>query len=524
MKERLLKLGTTRTKKAEKARRRFIKLAEQDGVSKQQVRILSRALGLDMSDVETAALSSDADAVLDIVAELATRPKNGTRDYQLQRHDVVETLADARQQDPGSKSTTYPAGQMRLRVLGTDSQDSQPIGWMSQEREYTLHNEVRKVLHKSKLNVAESWAVALAEGEHLRRMEHVFQKMETFSERTEIVESKSWHDHFPAKYRPLIYSWMTAASKNEKDSLQWFMTELAIAEEQQLRVLPNWLYIENTIRNRMKCLNEKRVELPMSRNSVHSIKNIKLADLPGAGLGGSFSPLSESSSTDDDDYEYDYDDVDDDEDNHQQDDLRNTRTYADFVSLDDKAPVSCAVRLQAFAQILWHNICKSPQRQTFALVSCIFMYTVTLFELLRYFQQKAIENDSQYKCKKPTTVSGNLQLVELWIVYVIFLSGLLRVVVAKKWLKNAAVVLTSAVTVSAIGYFVAKGKCPVDENFAKKCPVDEYLIAALCGPIGALIGILVCIGILWNPPPEHVKGIRDAAREQRAEQLAARGA
>ncbi len=190
--------------------------------------------------------------------------------------DVVKML--------GKPTLDTESGQMRLEVANPDAEGS--LGWISQEKEHMLSNDVRAVLHKSKLNVAAVWAAAYAEGEDLRRMEDVFRKIEDWRRDMDIRQDKRWHQHFPAKLRPAIYSWLTSAPPEETEDLKWFMEELHIAETEQLRVLPciigtsaaNALELSSLPR-RLKCLNQQgsssgsgqnlSVELPMNpRGSV----------------------------------------------------------------------------------------------------------------------------------------------------------------------------------------------------------------------------------------------------------------
>eukprot|EP01043_Picozoa_sp_COSAG02_P074703 COSAG02_NODE_15075_length_1207_cov_0.928700_1_plen_252_part_00 len=105
--------------------------------------------------------------------------------------DVVKIL--------GKPALDTESRQMRLEVANPDAEGS--LGWISQEKEHMLSNDVRAVLHKSKLNVAGVWAAAYAEGEDLRRMEDVFRKIEDWRRDMDIRQDKQWHQHFPAKLR-----------------------------------------------------------------------------------------------------------------------------------------------------------------------------------------------------------------------------------------------------------------------------------------------------------------------------------
>eukprot|EP01043_Picozoa_sp_COSAG02_P007750 COSAG02_NODE_237_length_27732_cov_9.584374_13_plen_455_part_00 len=112
-------------------------------------------------------------------------------DFTLQKDDVVQVVGLPRA-DPDSCSCggTGPCstgghcgGQMRLQVVGPTGD---AIGWISDKKEHVLCDDVRAVLHKSKLNVAQVWAVAHAEAEDFRRAERLFQGIRDFEQITAV--------------------------------------------------------------------------------------------------------------------------------------------------------------------------------------------------------------------------------------------------------------------------------------------------------------------------------------------------
>lgn len=118
-------------------------------------------------------------------------------DFTLQKDDVVQVIGASRA-DPGScrcggaglcSRGGHCGGQNRLEVVGHLNGNS--IGWISEEKEYILSDEVRMVLHKSKLNIAQVWALAHAEAEHFRRAEKLFKGIKKFEEITAVERTKS---------------------------------------------------------------------------------------------------------------------------------------------------------------------------------------------------------------------------------------------------------------------------------------------------------------------------------------------
>ena len=116
--------------------------------------------------------------------------------------------------------------------------------------------QVRTMLHKSKLSVAQMWAIAYAESEDFRKVEIIFDEIEAFRTSMEIRASRQFENHFPDVYRPAMYAWLASAEGGQdpqkRGDLQWFLDELAHAEDEQLRMLPHILGLERA--NKMRSM------------------------------------------------------------------------------------------------------------------------------------------------------------------------------------------------------------------------------------------------------------------------------
>ena len=117
-------------------------------------------------------------------------------DFTLQKDDVVQVIglprADPESCGCGGRGACSKGGrcdgQMRLQVVGPNGG---AIGWISEKKEKDLADDVRMVLHKSKLNIAQVWAVAHAEAEDFRRVERLFQGVKDFEQITAVQRTGS---------------------------------------------------------------------------------------------------------------------------------------------------------------------------------------------------------------------------------------------------------------------------------------------------------------------------------------------
>ena len=128
-------------------------------------------------------------------------------DFVLQAGDVVQTVGEPKK-DPGScacgRCTSAGErcdGQTRLEVVGPKGTS---IGWISKEKEHVLSDDVRMVLHKSKLNIAQVWAVAHAEAEDFRRAEALFKSINDFRRITATERAQLFLSTLPLR---LFYGW-----------------------------------------------------------------------------------------------------------------------------------------------------------------------------------------------------------------------------------------------------------------------------------------------------------------------------
>jgi hypothetical protein len=149
-------------------------------------------------------------------------------DYLIQKGDIVE-VAD-------TKLDTESAHNRLAVVSPIDG--SNVIGWISEEREHMLSDDVTTVLHKSKIKLASLWAQAYAEQEDFRRVDQIFSRIEAFRASIGMTRVKQFEQHFPAASRPAIYAWLASAPPSEVADLAWFMEELKLVEDEQLRLLP----------------------------------------------------------------------------------------------------------------------------------------------------------------------------------------------------------------------------------------------------------------------------------------------
>ena len=337
--------------------------------------------------VEPAEGSIEREA-LETAVGLASRKKKRKSDYQLQLHDVVEIVGKSAEVDVNVAC----ADKHELQVVDPHTTAGATIGWISKQKEHKLHDEVRKVLHKSKLNVATAWALALAEGEDFRRMEQVFQKIEDFRNETEMVQDKTWHQHFPAKLRPAIYAWLAQAADKDADSLQWFMTELALAEGEQLRVVPHWWQVEHAFRKRIKCVeapgdaesmrdtqrSTMSVKKPMRATTSGSSSASGRASPPGSGRVSSLAMAEVGGFNG-----YDSSSSDDDDDDGEGNPLRESRVLTANAPEGKQTP-SCSVRLRAFAMVLIDSARESSVRVSLAFIVLVFAYGLTLYTVINY--------------------------------------------------------------------------------------------------------------------------------------------
>eukprot|EP01045_Picozoa_sp_COSAG04_P034644 COSAG04_NODE_7675_length_1089_cov_0.773737_1_plen_324_part_10 len=307
------------------------------------------------------------------------------------------------------------------------------------EEEHTLHNEVRQVLHKSKLNVATSWATAIADSEDFRRMEHVFQKVEEFRKITNIKVSKQWQQHFPAAKRPAIYAWIASAPQDETDLLQWFMEELAYAEEEQQRVLPKWLRIERLLCKQIASLegdgrpgsvrasSTQSLAIPMNRQSVNLLQKSRT--------------LAESDS----------DDSSGDED-WQRVTGRMSRgtisTAQDNPEEDAVATLTCGIRVQAFLRILKDNISETTFRQTAVVFAAIVVYSMTLYCSVNFAESRTSDCEAWELQQGDSNITANatasqgdanpesferVYLLTIWAMYVALFMAIMNAVQAVQW-------------------------------------------------------------------------------------------
>ena len=70
--------------------------------------------------------------------------------------------------------------------------------------EHVLSDDVRMVLHKSKLNIAQVWAVAHAEAEDFRRAEALFKSINDFRRITATERAQLFLSTLPLR---LFYGW-----------------------------------------------------------------------------------------------------------------------------------------------------------------------------------------------------------------------------------------------------------------------------------------------------------------------------
>lgn len=120
-------------------------------------------------------------------------------DFTLQKDDVVQVIGEPRADRNSCRCGGAGAcsrgghcgGQQRLQVAGHLS--SNAIGWISEEKEHVLGDDVREILHKSKLNIAQVWAIAHAEAEDFRRAERLFKGIKEFEEITALESAVPFH-------------------------------------------------------------------------------------------------------------------------------------------------------------------------------------------------------------------------------------------------------------------------------------------------------------------------------------------
>ena len=499
--------------------------------------------------------------------------------------------------------------QLRLQVVDP-LRPGAAIGWISKQKERTLHDEVRKVLHKSKLNVATAWALANAEGEDFRRMEQVFQEIEHFRERMKIVQDKKWHKHFPAKLRPAIYAWIASADKRQTQSLQWFMTELKLAEEEQMRVLPHWWKVEKEIRKQIKCLDEKEdvrstrttQSFRMPMNARGSMMNPHLmsgrmspppsgrtSSMELAEAGGHVGDSSTSESESD----------------GEENDLRDSRVItANPSDPDGVGSASCSIRLRIFWEVLTDTLFKGRLRSIFTVVVLIVWYAGTLWSLTEYEMLRQEVSDPTGGCpltvctvcelhggvappgvppkgcaksegsgaelfdcinheyksmvRSVTNVTGTIlkprsflfgmfpdvepthlefiYLFELWVLWVFISVGCMWVVLTKtaaqsdqhscrqRWTQHClanksrnkvAVVLAVWALLCTGGAHLWAAQKRDGQDLVSDA---RYVGATFCGPVGILLGELVYVGFLWDPPHQKVEAIQKAEKEHWVDQ------
>jgi|EP01047_Picozoa_sp_COSAG01_P040082 hypothetical protein len=131
-------------------------------------------------------------------AHVATRDcyvAEGEQRPELERHDLVEVVAHQRDNDD-----------VRLNVVRETSRGGIPLGWISVEKEHKIDDNVREMLHKSKLGMAEAWGVSYANSEELRKLEIIFAEIATFKDKFEdkLETNQRFEQHFPDRYRPAM--------------------------------------------------------------------------------------------------------------------------------------------------------------------------------------------------------------------------------------------------------------------------------------------------------------------------------
>ena len=106
----------------------------------------------------------------------------------------------------------------------------------------TLEDSVADMLHKSKIDTANSWAAVRAQPRDLKRIETVFESIRAFQLSTDLKLDKSFARYFPTEIRPALYAWMASAPSTDVDELQWFVQELYTTKlEQRFATIPPFI-------------------------------------------------------------------------------------------------------------------------------------------------------------------------------------------------------------------------------------------------------------------------------------------
>jgi hypothetical protein len=386
-----------------------------------------------------------------IDADLATAE---AKPLWLNGGDVVKML--------GEPTMESESRQIRLNVA--NPADNGSLGWISQEKEYLLNNHVREVLHKSKLNIAAVWAAAYAEGEDFRRMEDVFINIEKFRHQMEIRQDKRWHQHFPAKLRPAIYSWLASAPPTETKELQWFMDELRIAEEEQLRILPHVVGMSAANRMRTVSFHNHLACLEQLQSKQSGV------DLPMNARGSTMNPYLESEP---------FEELNDSD----EEVFRVSRVLSAASTKQAHGPGSLA-RVSQFAKLLHQRSAQSRSHVAATVLLGVCMYSALIACLVNY--EVALEPCGG----ADTTAYAWLWLVGLCCLYLAPMGWVLNKIAHSSTFAAAAVVMSGASAGGILGWILQYW---LSGHWVPGITAAGFVL------VGACTAVLLYIALVWTP-------------------------
>ena len=187
--------------------------------------------------------------------------RSGASNEQDRKIDNVQKYTNCIIYAVGGSCPTVSIGVVIKRLVGAWSRWRNSGTLLDMDEYYqggTVPDNVRKMLHKRKVELAAEWISLKSKDEngrfirsesqerltHQERMIKVFESVAKYSRATDLGahdKFAEWESYFPQNLRPAMYAWsmrQDPQAQAEADGLNWFIDQLKSLEQEQHQFLP----------------------------------------------------------------------------------------------------------------------------------------------------------------------------------------------------------------------------------------------------------------------------------------------